>query len=217
MRTLEVGVLGLGKFGLHFGKLLFEQGHTVIGVDASESVVNSAQNSFTKVFIGDATDKLLLQQLHFQKMDCVVVSVGHSMETSILASLNLLDLNAKKIIVKAMSIQHKEVLLRIGVHQVVQPEADYASHIARKLSNPMMLDFIDIGGGVLLQQIVIEKWAGKSLIELNLTNTYRIMAVAIKRATDSDFSFVPDSRTPLAAGDRLILIGNPDAVMSLKP
>ncbi len=217
MKRLEVGVIGLGKFGLQLGATLTELGHRVVGIDGNEHKVRTAQDLLSRVYQGDATDKALLEQLRFQDLDCVAVSVGHSMEASILVALNLHDIKARHIIVKAMSPEHRKVLLRLGVHQVIQPEADVAVQTAHRLSNPGMLDFLPLGGGVLLQQVSVDAWTGKALKELNLTNKYGIMVVAAKKPGDADFSFVPDPHSPLVKSQILVLIGKPEAVLAVRP
>ncbi len=79
-----------------------------------------------------------------------------------------------------------------------------------------MLDFLPMGGGVLLQQVTIDTWAGKALRDLDITNKHGVMAVAVKRVGDSDFTFVPDPKAPLSKGDSLLLIGKPEEVMALE-
>lgn len=217
MKTLEIGVIGLGKFGLQFGLTLMDLGHRVVGLDIDDAKVRAAQDSLSRVYQGDATDRTVLEQLHFQDMDCVAVSVGNSMEASVLTSLNLHDCNVRLILAKAVSRQHKEVLLRLGVHHVIQPEMDAARQVAHRLTNPGLIDFLNLGGGVLLQRVTVNAWAGKNLADLNLTNTHGVMVVARKKPDDADFAFVPDPRAPLDDGDELLLIGNPGTVLSLKP
>ncbi|CAK7045381.1 MAG: Ktr system potassium uptake protein A [Desulfovibrio sp.] len=215
MKKLEVGIIGLGKFGLQLGLSLMESGHRVVGLDNDENTVRTAQDMLSRVYRGDATDKTVLEQLRFQDMDCVALSVGSSLETSVLAALNLHDLNVPRILARASGAQHREVLRRLGVHTVIQPEADVAKLTAMRLSNPGMLDFVDVGGGVLLQQAKVDAWAGKTLMELSLTTEHQVMVVAIKKPGEKDFRFVPDARAPLEKGDTLILIGEQQAVQSL--
>lgn len=217
MKTLEIGIIGLGKFGLQLGLSLMASGHRVIGLDSDETVVRNAQDALSRVYQGDATDKTVLDQLRFQDLDYVAISVGSSMETSILTALNLHDLNVRHILAKAVSSEHRTVLQRLGVHTVVQPEMDVAKLTAMRLANPGMLDFIDVAGGVLLQQAKVDAWAGKTLADLNLTTTRQIMVVAVKKPGESDFTFVPDPRIPLGKGDILMLIGGQEAVLSLQP
>ncbi len=217
MKKMEVGVIGLGKFGLQLGATLTELGHRVVGLDDGESRVRLAQDMLARVYRGDATDRNVLEQLRFQDLDCVVVSVGSSMETSILVALNLHDLKVKKVVVKAISPEHRKVLLRLGVHRVVQPEVDVAVQTAHRLANPGMLDFLPLGGGVLLQEVTVSAWAGKALADLNLTNLHGVMAVAKKGPEDKDYSFVPDPRATLISGDSLVLIGKPEVILALEP
>ena len=41
-KKLEIGVIGLGKFGLRMATTLVSLGHTVIGIDMSEARVQRA-------------------------------------------------------------------------------------------------------------------------------------------------------------------------------
>ncbi len=214
---LEVGVIGLGKFGLQFGGTLTELGHRVVGVDAGEQRVRLAQDVLSQVYQGDASDKHLLDQLRFQDLDAVAVSVGGSMEISVLVTLNLQELGVKRIIAKAISAAHKKVLQRLGAHQVIQPEADVAVQTAQRLSNPGMLDLLPLGGGVLVQEITVDVWAGKNLLELNLMNTSGVLVAAVRRLQDPEFRFVPDPAAPFAKGDQLVVLGPQDAVLGLRP
>ena len=215
-KRLEVGVIGLGKFGMQFAATLMELGHRVVGIDESDIRVQKAQELLSQVYQADATEKNVLQQLRFQDLDAVAVSVGGSMETSILITLNLQEIDVPKIIVKAISSSHRKVLRRLGAHQVIQPEADVATHTAHRLTNPGMLDLLPVGGGVLVQESVVEAWEGKSLISLNLRNNSSILVAAVKKLAEDEYRFVPDPHLTFAKGDKVLLIGKQDAVLALK-
>ena len=215
-KKLEVGVIGLGKFGLQLAGTLTELGHRVIGVDADEQHIRSAQEMLAQVYLADATNRTVLEQLRFQDLDAVAVSVGDSMETSILVTLNLQEIGVPKIIVKAVSAAHRKVLKRLGAHHVIQPEADVAIHTAHRLVNPGMLDLLPVGGGVLVQENVVEAWAGKNLLSLNLRTNSSILVAAVKHAGENEYRFVPDPNIPFGKGDKVLLIGKQDAVLALK-
>ena len=125
-KKMEVGVIGLGKFGLPLAIALEERGHSVVGVDGNENRVRQAQSLLTHVYIADAKDSAVLRQLRFQDLDLVVVSVGSSMEASILIVFNLLEMGVRKLAVKAITPEHKKILTRLGVENVIQPEHDAA-------------------------------------------------------------------------------------------
>ncbi len=106
-KKLEIGIVGLGKFGLQLGRTLTGMGHTVVGLDTGEARVRLAQDVLAQVYQANAADIAVLQQLRFQDLDIVFVSVGDSMETSLLVVLNLQELGAHKIGVKAASIERR--------------------------------------------------------------------------------------------------------------
>lgn len=212
LKKINIGVIGLGKFGLTLSKTLMAAGHEVIGVDNDDKIVNFAQDFLTKVYHADASDKTVLTQLNFAELDVVVVSVGGSMEASVLISMNLLDLGVKKIIAKAALVEHSKVLRRIGVHSVIQPEIEVAKTTAQRIMNPGMLDFLPFSGGIVLQEIVVESWAGKSLVELNLAKKYGVLVVATRKNANEHYQFVPKAHLPFSAGDMLMLIGSAEAI-----
>ncbi|KAF1073512.1 NAD-binding protein [Halodesulfovibrio sp. MK-HDV] len=96
MKKMEVGIIGLGKFGSALAEFLSELGHTVIGVDGSSNATKKAEEFLSQTYQADATDDVVLKQLRFMDLDKVVVSVGKSMETSILIVLNLQEMGVKK-------------------------------------------------------------------------------------------------------------------------
>ncbi len=217
MKTkMEIGVIGLGKFGLPLARALAEKGHSVVGIDGSESRIRQAQNVLDLVYVADATDSTALRQLRIQDLDMVIVSVGSSMEASILIVFNLLEMGMRKLAVKAVTPEHKKILMRLGVENVIQPEQDAALVLAHRISNPGMLDLLQLGGGVLLQELEVDKWEGRTLMELQLT-AKGIMVVAVREAGGADYSFVPAADKPLAKGETLAVIGKEKDVLSLVP
>lgn len=216
-KKLEIGIVGLGKFGLQLGRTLTGMGHAVVGLDTGEARVRLAQDALAQVYQANAADIAVLQQLRFQDLDIVFVSVGDSMETSLLVVLNLQELGARKIGVKAASIEHRKVLTRLGVDLVILPEHDVATHVAHRLANPGMLDLLPLGGGVLVQELVVDKWAGRTLLDLKLVNDYGVMVVAVKPAGGKEYRFVPQAHETLERGDALVVIGKQEDVLRLAP
>ncbi|HBE94507.1 MAG TPA: TrkA family potassium uptake protein [Desulfovibrio sp.] len=214
-RRIEVGVVGLGKFGFALAESVKELGHVAVGVDAEEVMVRRAQTVLDQVFQADGTDKAALEQLGFQNLDYVVVSIGKSMEASILVALNLQELGVKNIWVKAISPEHEKVLKRLGVHFVVFPEQFVARQLAHRMAVPGILDYLPLGEGVLVQEIKVTHWAGKTLRDLNLPATHRVQVVAVKREGETRFSFVPKPDQVLDKGDTLVLLGHADDVLEV--
>jgi trk system potassium uptake protein TrkA len=204
---MEIGIIGLGKFGFFLGSALVEMGHRVIGIDSVQAKVQAAQETLTQVYQANATDSVALSQLGLADLKHVIVSVGQSMEASILIALHLKELGAEDVWVKAFSEDHEKILRRIGIRHVIFPERVAAEELARKLVDPGFLDSLSLGRDVVLRELEVDKWAGKNLVELNLTNTLRIQVVAVKHLGKREPDFIPDPQRILEKGEHLVVIG----------
>lgn len=212
----EVGVIGLGKFGHSLAVALTDLGYDVVGVDFNSENVRRAQDKLAQVYQADATDEKALNQIGFKDLDRVIVSTGDSMEASILVVLNLQALGIEKIWVKALSEEHERVLYKLGVPFVVFPEAFVAFQLAYRFAAPGVHEYFGLGKDVVTREVIVDKWAGKDLRELNLTNTYHVQVIAYRHSKESEFSFVPQADKPLEEGDVLVLLGKATDVMEIE-
>ena len=212
---IEVGVIGLGKFGLELAINLRRLGHNVVGIDTGEERVKAAKPYLAQVFQADGTDPQTLKQLSFQDFNYVVVSTGDSMEASILVVLNLQEIGVNKIWVKAINAAHKKVLSRMGVDFVVFPEHFAAKQLAYKLATPGMVEYLSMGQDILIKEREAADWAGKTLIDLDLTNNYQVQVIAIRKNGSDELDFVPKANVPLGDNDVLIMIGQRENLIKL--
>jgi len=215
-KKMEVGVIGLGKFGFSLATALTEMGHDVVGVDTNVENVKRAQDILSQVYQADATDEKALAQIGFKDLQKVVVSTGDSMEASILVVLNLQSLGIEKIWVKAISEEHERVLYKLGVPFVVFPEAFVAFQLAHRLADSGIQDYFGFGKNVVAREILVNEWAGKTLRDLDLTNTYHVQVVAYRKGKEAAFSFVPEADRVFEVGDILVLLGTTQDVMQIK-
>ena len=207
MARKEFGVVGLGKFGLSLAQSPMRHGQQVVGLDSDPEKVKAAAETLTHAYQAEAVDKTALQQLGFGELPEVIVSTGHSMEASILVTLFLKELGCRSVTVKAISLDHEKVLRKVGADSIIFPERYAAEQLAAKLAMPGLIDYLPLGTNVVLQELVVDKWAGQNLRELNLTNAYGIQVVAVRAADEQKFVFVPKADAPLRKGDTLAVIG----------
>jgi trk system potassium uptake protein TrkA len=214
-RKKEVGVIGLGKFGLSLAQTLKELGHTVVGVDSDPQRIKRAQDMLSHVFTADATDEKALEQLGFKDLSHVVVSTGASMEASILVVLGLQELGVEEIWVKAVSERHEKILTRLGVSTVVFPERFVAQQLAHRLSIPGLLEYIELARGVVVQEVMVDDWDGQTLGELDLRRKHKVQVLAIRKVGTTEMDFVPQAQDRLQRGDMMLVMGNLDDVSRL--
>lgn len=213
----QICIIGLGKFGFHLGRCLVELGREVLGVDGDADKVKNAQEVFTQVYQLDARDKRALEQIHVEEMSHVVVSVGHSMEASILISLYLKELGVPQVWVKAVSTDHGKLLDKIGVDNVFIPERFAAKNMAHQIASPGLIEYLPMDRDVALKEIGIDDWAGRTLRQLDLTNKHQVQVIAWKRADTDHYSFIPKADEALGRGDKLVLVGREDRLARLRP
>ena len=215
-KNKEVGVIGLGKFGFSLAKALTDLGIKVVGVDVNPEYVRRAQDTLAQTFEADATDQKALSQIGFQDLDRVIVSTGSSMEASILVVLNLQSVGVKNIWVKAISEAHERVLYKLSVPFVVFPEAFVAFQLAHRLAAPGLHEYFGLGKDVATREIVVDQWTGKTLRELDLTNTYQVQVIAFRQNGESEFHFVPQADRRLVEGDVLVLLGRTENIIRVE-
>jgi len=111
---MEFVVIGLGSFGSHIAKTLYEEGNAVLAVDKSKEKVEEMKNSVSHVVKMDAAVKENMQALDLQGTDVVIVSLGPDLETSILTVLYLHELGVKRILAKLIIMGEEKRLEKIN-------------------------------------------------------------------------------------------------------
>ena len=92
----------------------------------------------------DATDEKALRSAGIQDVDVAVISIGETVEASVLVAMLVIDLGIRTVIAKAITPLHGRILERLGVSRVIFPERDMAIRVAHSLVVPNVIDFIEL-------------------------------------------------------------------------
>ncbi len=204
----KFAVIGLGNFGFHAAKALFEDGHEVIAVDTDRTRVQVVGDFVTEAIVLNATDKEALKSLGLEEMDAVIVSTGTKISISIMICLYLQELGVKRILAKALDADHEKILRRVGATEVIHPERDMAIRVSRTLSRPNMLDFIPLSDEFDLVQVEPPKeFINRSLKDLNLRAMYNVHIIAIKKLAPESFILAPPANYEIQETDILMILG----------
>jgi trk system potassium uptake protein TrkA len=210
-------VIGLGNFGFHTAKSLYEDGNEVIAIDHDKARVQAIGPYSTEAIVLDATDKTALRSLGLEQMDGVVVATGTNISNSLLICLYLQEMGVKRILAKALDEDHEKILKRVGATEIIHPERDIALRVARSLSKPNLLDFIPLAEGFELVEIgPPREFIGKSLRELNLRARYNVYVVAVQETVPDHFVFVPSADFVLKDSDVMIMLGRTEDIDRIK-
>jgi trk system potassium uptake protein TrkA len=108
--------------------------------------------------------------------------------------------------VKASTRTHHRILTKIGADRVIQPEHEMGQHIAQMLHNPAVRDYVSLGNGFHVVNIVVpEKLAGKALAEVKLAERFSLRPMGLMRGTE--FFSCADEALTLELDDRLLVLG----------
>ncbi|GAA6524861.1 TrkA family potassium uptake protein [Intrasporangium sp. DVR] len=201
----DVLVIGLGRFGSAVAMELTKLGHRVIAVERNNALAETYVNKFAKVVHADMAQSSAIDMIRAAEPKIAVVGIGSSVESSVLASANLVDAGVPSIWAKALSQEHKRILDRIGVHHVISPESDAGRRVAH-LVNGRMLDYIEFDDGFAIVKIKPpSETIGFTLEQSQIRRKYGVTVVGVK-APGEDFTYaVP--QTKVSAHHMLIVSG----------
>ncbi|GAA2852686.1 TrkA family potassium uptake protein [Streptosporangium fragile] len=209
-RNDPVVVIGLGRFGSSLALELFRRGTEVLAVDSRPKVVQSLAGKLTHVVAADSTDIEALRQIGVQDFYRAVVAIGTDLESSILTTSLLVELEIEDIWAKAISREHGRILERVGAHHVVLPEHDMGERLAHML-NGRMLDYMEVGENYALAKTrPPREYIGVPLGESNLRRKYGVTVVCVKGPYD-EFTYA-DAGTVLGYGDVIVIAGTIEQV-----
>lgn len=204
-------VIGLGKFGTQAAKRLYELGCDVLAIDRKAELVQPISNLVTQAVAGDARDKEVLRALGAKDFECAIVAIGDNLADSVLATMNLKELGVPYIVCKASDETHRQVLMKLGADQVVIPEQEHADRLAKNLSSPNVLDYIELSDEYGIIELPAPKdWVGKSLKELNVRAKLGVNIIAVEKGRKINVSPAADYR--IEKEDVMVVLGDTAAL-----
>lgn len=162
------GIVGLGRFGHALALELAAAGAELVVLDKEEEKVRELREYTENAYVVHALDKKTLSETGVQNCDVAVVCIGEQLDISILTTLNLVSLGIPTVISKASSMEHGEILEKIGA-QVVYPERDMAVRLGTPgWRQSGMLDFIQLSEKLNISKMIMpERSVGKTVVEAN--------------------------------------------------
>ena len=208
-------VVGLGRFGSEAARKLFELGCEVLAIDRDSNLVQQISNDVTQAVVGDAGDKEVLRALGAAEFDCAIVAIGGSLGDSVLATMNLKELGVPYVVCKAHDETHRQVLLKLGANKLVIPEQEQASRLARNLSSPNVLDYIELSDDYgIIEVPAPNAWLGKSLKNLNVRAKLGVNIIAVKQNKRINVS--PGADYEIQPGDVMVILGGTDELNAVQ-
>lgn len=199
-------IIGCGRFGSAVAQELTKLGREVMIVDVDQDVVQNMSNIVTYAVQADVTDANTVKTLGIGNFDTAIVTMGANIQGSMLATLLVKETGVKKVISKAQSKVHSQILYKIGADRVIFPEREMGIRLAKNLVSKNVLEFIELSEDYSVIELrVTEDWIGKSLEELDMRKKYGVNVVAIKNHDNVNISVLGSYK--IQENDRLVVIG----------
>jgi len=213
----RVVVVGLGIFGFSIAKELYENGFEVVAMDKNKDMVQKIRDFATKAIVADGTDKEIIESIGIQEDDIVIISFGEDLAASTLITLHLKELKVKNIIVKAPNEDHKKILEKVGATEVLIPEREMASKIAKNLISPNVLDYLPVTGEFTISELAPPaSFLGKTIGELHLRAKYHIEVIAVRDVLSDRIQMVPQADFLVKDSDVLIILGKEQDIQKIR-
>jgi trk system potassium uptake protein TrkA len=228
VKKKQFAVIGLGTFGYNVAVELAKKGIQVLAIDNNTEIVNRISQFVTQALAADAADEKAMEDAGVADCDSAVVSIGESIETSILATLIVKELGVKNIIVKCTSAWHSKVAAKLGADTVVYPEFEMAKRLVDNIVTPNILEQIELSKDYNLVEVVAPKefW-GKAIKDSGVRNNYGVNIIAIRRNLPfinddgqsdikEEINMVPGPDDEIYQNDVLVVIGTEKSLEKLK-
>lgn len=220
----RVAIIGLGRFGLTLARELGASGVEVIAIDRNQHFVDEIKDDVDIAVRLDSTDEEALLSQQINTVDVCVVAIGENFEAALLTASIVKKLGVPQIICRAQTAVHAEIFSRIGADEIIQPETQAGSELARRLAHPQLADCIELSGGYSLIELRAPKpFQNKTLEEIGLRSKYQVNLIMVKRPqgeqgngnTAPERSYVPQPGEIIRPGDTLVLVGSDSALAEL--
>jgi trk system potassium uptake protein TrkA len=214
---VRIVIVGGGQIGSSLARTLAPD-HEVVVVDHDRTVADAFTAIDAEFIVGSGTSEEVLGRAGIDRAQFFVACTGLD-EVNIVACAIANRIASPETICLVSRADFlpgsQGHLEQFGINRVLWPEAQLASDIERVVTAPGAIDAEVFAGGV-IRLLEYRLGAASSLIGVPLGQLRlprRSLIVAVKRATRL---FVPRGTTVLEAGDKIIIMGTPEAMLEVE-
>ncbi len=211
---MTIAIIGLGTFGSNVLEALMNTDVDLIIVDKDRDIIEKYKNSIQNAYITDAINEETLKKVIPNDIDAAIVDLGSQLETSILVTHNLQKKGVPKIIVKARSDDHGEILKLVGATNIIYPDLDAAIHITPMLISSALLNYMQVSENFAIAEVSVRQdLVGKSIAQSNMRQQYELNIIGFRTSSETEMKFVNSPAMILDKDMILLVAGTSESIM----
>jgi trk system potassium uptake protein TrkA len=189
----QFAIIGVSKFGFRVMEELSQIDCEILIIDKDREVIEKLKDRVSYSYIADVLNEETIRKLVPATVDAAIVDLGDRTEASILVTNYLKKIGVPRIIAKAETDEHGEILEIVGATHVIFPNREAAKRLTPMIAFSHLFNYLPI----------------MSLIEADVRRAYKFNVIAIRKADDEEAGYLffdPDYR--LQGNDVLLVAGN---------
>ena len=213
----EIAVFGIGKLGTEIIRnLALLNKYFIIAIDRNKNSLENVRGIADVLLIGDAAEEEFLDENGLADASYFIISIGDDLQSSILVSSIISDKYDGKLIVRSEDRIHRNILKKIGISTIINPNLDSAEKIAFELNVPELstvlnienIEFRKLDENILFGKIMIpnQLW-NKKIKDANVPKD-----ILIAFYTRNKESHIADGETILRENDEISIMGNSKSI-----
>ncbi|MBO5439566.1 MAG: TrkA family potassium uptake protein [Clostridia bacterium] len=213
-KSKSVLIIGMGRFGRNLALRMLDMGNDVMIIDKDVSIIDAMSTKCPDATIGDCTNEDVLKALDVSEFDICFVTIGEDFQSSLIITSYLKALGAKCVVAKANQDIQADLLKKIGADEIVYPEKEIAEKLAMRYNSDNIFDYIQLTSDYSIYEIpILKEWVGKTIVEINVRQNYKISIIAIK--VGSTLIPSPSASYVFGRDDHIVVIGKPTDVFKI--
>ena len=218
-------VCGYDRNGIKVCEELQKENRSFVVIDKNkEAIERHTEEVNFQYLIGDATTDEILKSAGIERATSIITTLPYD-ANNVFIALTARELNPDiKIIARASDQSSEKKLKLAGATHVIMPDALGGLHMARLITKPCSIEFLELLNGIGDSRMVLDEFAinqlngeyqNKTIKQLDIRKKTGVSVLGLKQE-NKEFIFNPNADTVISNDDVLIILGTQNDINSFK-
>ena len=218
-------VCGYDRNGIKVCEELHKEKRSFVVIDKNKEAIEKYADKISfQYLIGDATSDEILRSAGIERAASIITTLPYD-ANNVFIALTARELNPDIIIIARASDQSSEKKLKLaGATHVIMPDALGGLHMARLITKPCAIEFLELLNGIGDSRMVLDEFSfnqlsdeyqNKTIKQLNIRRETGVSVLGLKQS-NKEFIFNPTADMVINNDDILIILGTQSDINSFK-